>query len=124
MTSSYLICAVLSLAILIGLLTLCKVISLIYSKTTRNELTLRPYYWLMAYSVLFQVQLILSILSPNDVNALLIVGFINTLKVNCQTMVVVSQTYEWFCLWNMMDFQATYDITTVEVELRKFKPRE
>ena len=50
--------------------------------------------------------------------------FVNVQKFNTEIMVIAYQIYEWFALWFMMHFQKGYDIYTVGVELRKFKPME
>lgn len=55
---------------------------------------------------------------------LLLVLVINVFKFNFELMAIQFQSYEWFALWFMMNFQRGYDITTVGVEKRKFKPKE
>ena len=42
--------------------------------------------------------------------ALILILFVNVFKFNLELMVVAYQTYEWFALWFMMNFQKCYDI--------------
>ena len=115
----------LSLTIILGIVNLCLYFIIYYSpKRIINKLTMRPYYWLMVYSLTFSLQLFFSITLPSSKATTIIVSNINSFKTNSQTLVIVTQTYEWFCYWNMICFQSKHDMTTVEVELRKFKPIE
>lgn len=126
----YLASSLIAMSILLGLYTICKVVLVKETpKNPTNKLTFPPYYALIAYSVTVAVQTILSILyvtgddsNGNGLTYTLII--INMLKVNFQNLTITLQTFEWFCYWNMINFQKNYDMTRVAVEKRIFKKRE
>ena len=46
------------------------------------------------------------------------------MKSNFLFLTFAFQTYTWFCYWFLINFQQNYDLSTIEVEQRKFKPKE
>ena len=100
---------------------------------TNNKLTYIPYKYLMIFTFLLMLQISIAeevyIRQSNNEDSQsktseFVIIFVNVQKFNTEIMVIAYQTYEWFALWFMMHFQKGYDIYTVGVELRKFKPME
>lgn len=89
---------------------------------TSNKLTMRPYYLTLTYTAAFTIQMLFAILL--ETHTLYVLNMVNLVKLCLQNAAVAVQAYEWFALYKMIAFQANHDMTTVEVERRKFKPIE
>lgn len=92
---------------------------------TQNKLTMRPYRVILYFSFVFLLQMTCAIVFNLESEGVLSVMLvINVTKFCLQNSAVAVQIFEWFALYRMIDFQRRYDMTTVGVELRKFKPIE
>ena len=110
-----------SLVFLLGIGTFANIIRLKYSqKHSFNDLTMVPYYFVIAYSAFAVIQFTM-ILKIADENIILV---INVIKINLIYTAIATQIYEWFCILKMINFQKNYNLKTVGAARDKFRPIE
>ena len=117
-------CFVLASLILLGVFNLFSTVVIENTKGFRgNELTMKPYYLIMIMCVVFMLQQVIAMLFA-PTHKLIVLNTINVIKMSIQNVAIAVHIYEWYALYRMIIFQTGYDMTTVEVERRKFKPLE
>ena len=121
--ASWLQCVVFALIISLAVFCVYLIATIKYAPGfTQNKLTLRPYTILLIYTGVFLIQSVIA--TVFETMTLWVLIPINVLKMSLQSSAVSVQVFEWFAIYRMIIFQKQYDMTTVGVELRKFKPQE
>ena len=102
---------------LLGLLVIYILVITKYSHSvTYNKLTLRPYQYLIGYSILSSAQFVVTAeVQSKGFHAY----FINVNKINCIYAAFGYQIYEWFNAYLIMEFQKPHGIENVHIEGRK-----
>ena len=115
-----------SLSFLLGLGTSVNLVRLNYQpKHKFNDLTLVPYYIVIAFSVAGIAQY--TLIATKDGKSKLFENtllLINVIKINLGYTVFATAIYEWFCILKMINFQKNYTLTTVGAARDKFRPIE
>jgi hypothetical protein len=122
-SSNYLPSAVLATIIMLATYTAYVIVATSNEPMfTCNQLTMRPYYLVLLYSAAFSIQMLIAMIFENP--SVIVLNFINVIKLCLQNAALAAQVYEWFALYRMILFQSDKPMTTVEVERRNFKPKE
>ena len=103
LVTEYLLCADISFAILLFLITVCTIVLEKYSpkKNKFNRLSMRPYYMVLCYSALCITQFALTLVAQDQI----LLGFlVNINKINFMYLAISFQVFEWFNAWRIIDF--------------------
>jgi hypothetical protein len=115
---------VFSLSLCLALLCIFQIVRITCSPTAScNQLTMWPYYLMLISQVFLMLFMTVMLFKPTELIYDLSKIFIS-FKLITENLAICVQTFEWLCLFNMINFQKKHRIETMEVEKRKFVLRE